>query len=67
MSVAERGFVELGAGRRVAYAVSGPSSGVPILLNHPIGGSMALWGTFGERLAGGTLPEPSAASRRGLE
>lgn len=50
MSVPDRGFVELGDGRRVAFSVSGRSAGVPILLNRPIGGSMALWGAFGERL-----------------
>ncbi|HEX7670358.1 MAG TPA: alpha/beta hydrolase [Polyangiaceae bacterium] len=50
MSVPDRGFVELGLGRRVAYSVTGRTSGVPVLLNRPIGGSMLLWGTFGERL-----------------
>ncbi len=52
MSVPDRGFVELGEGRRVAYSVSGRTTDAPILLNRPLGGSMALWGAFGDRLGG---------------
>lgn len=45
-----KGFVALAGGGRVFYSVSGRESGRPILLNRPLGGSMALWGPFAERL-----------------
>lgn len=45
------GFAPLEDGGRLAYAVSGRDGAPPILLLRPLGGSMALWGAFAERLA----------------
>jgi len=48
----EHQFVGMADGARLAFSVTGkPGSGVPLLLNRPLGGSMALWGKFAERLA----------------
>lgn len=38
-------------GGRLAYEVHGDHGGTPLLLIRPLGGSMALWGTFRARLA----------------
>lgn len=46
------GFVELPRGGRLAYQVHGEQhAGIPLLLIRPLGGSMALWGTFRSTLA----------------
>lgn len=49
---AEDGFARLPDGGDVAYRIRGRAhGGTPILLVRPLGGSMALWGAFGARLA----------------
>jgi 3-oxoadipate enol-lactonase len=46
-------LARLPGGARLAFAVTGnPTADVPILLNRPLGGSMALWGEFADRLSG---------------
>ncbi|MDB4970193.1 MAG: Alpha/beta hydrolase fold protein [Myxococcales bacterium] len=52
MSATRRGFAPLADGGRLAYELQGrDDGGVPLLLVRPLGGSMALWGEFGRRLA----------------
>jgi 3-oxoadipate enol-lactonase len=46
-----RGVAELGGGARLAYALAGDPAAPPVLLCRPLGGSMALWGAFADRLA----------------
>jgi 3-oxoadipate enol-lactonase len=45
------GWADVGRGRRIAFTVTGSSTGAPLLLNRPLGGSMTLWGPFADRLA----------------
>lgn len=48
----ERGLVRLADGGNIAYEWHGRCDhGLPLLLVRPLGGSMALWGEFRERLA----------------
>jgi pimeloyl-ACP methyl ester carboxylesterase len=48
----ETGFAELPDGGRIAYEVQGKThAGIPILLLRPLGGTMALWGSFATSLA----------------
>jgi 3-oxoadipate enol-lactonase len=47
-----QGFTRLPDGGEIAYQIHGREhDGVPVLLIRPLGGSMALWGTFRTRLA----------------
>lgn len=48
----EDGFAKLPDGGEIAYQICGPRrGGIPVLLICPLGGSMALWGTFRELLS----------------
>jgi 3-oxoadipate enol-lactonase len=48
----ESGFVPLSGGGQIAYQIHGQNTGgIPALLIRPLGGTMALWGEFRERLA----------------
>jgi len=47
-----QGKVRLPSGGQIAHTILGKDTGAPpILLNRPLGGSMALWGAFATRLA----------------
>lgn len=45
------GFAPLPDGGRLSYTLSGPTAAPTLLLNRPLGGSMALWGAFAEELS----------------
>lgn len=76
----ESGFVALPDGGRIVYEIHGRDHhGIPVLLIRPLGGSMALWGTFRTRLseqhrvisfdfrgAGHSSPDPAWVSTQGL-
>jgi 3-oxoadipate enol-lactonase len=76
----DSGFVTLPDAGRIAYQVHGPNKlGIPILLIRPLGGTMALWGTFRTLLAeqfrvisfdlrgtGHSSPSPAWPSTQGL-
>ena len=48
----ERGFVELPDAAKLAYEVHGRDhAGIPVLLIRPLGGPIALWGSFREHLS----------------
>lgn len=49
----EDGFVKLPDGGEIAYQVHGDAGGAPVLLLRPLGGSMAIWGSFRDVLAAG--------------
>ncbi len=83
MNATEPNFVPRPDGGAVAYRIhggsSGPCSRPTILLVRPLGGTMALWGTFRDRLAesfrvlsfdlrgcGESSPEPGSVSTRGI-
>ena len=44
-SLVRRNGMPMSAGS-IGYEVRGPNRGIPLLLIRPLGGSMALWGTF---------------------
>ncbi len=53
-----KGLAQIAEGVHLAYEVRGPTgrgasdtADLPLLLNRPLGGSMALWGDFAGRLA----------------
>ncbi len=74
------GFTRLPDGGEIAYEICGQShGGIPVLLICPLGGSMALWGTFRELLSedlrvisfdlrgtGHSSPDPAWVSTRSL-
>jgi pimeloyl-ACP methyl ester carboxylesterase len=76
----EDGFATLPDGGKIAYQICGPRhGGVPVLLICPLGGSMALWGTFRDILSeglrvisfdlrgtGDSSPDPAWVSTRSL-
>lgn len=76
----EGGFARLPDGDELAYQIHGRAhGGIPVLLLRPLGGSMALWGAFRERLAerhrvisfdlrgtGQSSPDPAWVSTRRL-
>lgn len=76
----EAGFAKLPDGGELAYQIRGRSlGGIPVLIVRPLGGSMALWGTFREILAeklrvisfdhrgtGHSSPAPAWTTTRGL-
>lgn len=45
------GFAPLSDGGRLSYLLSGPATAQTLLLNRPLGGSIALWGAFAEELS----------------
>lgn len=52
----EHGLARLSGGVQLAYSITGPRQPaardrLPLLLHRPLGGSMALWGEFRQRLA----------------
>jgi 3-oxoadipate enol-lactonase len=74
------GSVTLPEGARIAYQVhGGVNGGIPVLLIRPLGGSMALWGSFRDALsevfriisfdlagAGDSSPDPRCVSTQSL-
>ena len=78
--VPERGIAALASGGEISYEVhGGKNAGTPVLLIRPLGGSMALWGSFRDRLAesrrvvsfdfrgvGSSSPEDAWVSTNGL-
>jgi pimeloyl-ACP methyl ester carboxylesterase len=74
------GFVRLPDGGKIAYQIQGREhAGTPVLLIRPLGGSMALWGSFrtllGEQLrvvsfdhrgSGHSSPAPACVTTQGL-
>ncbi|HEX4335134.1 MAG TPA: alpha/beta fold hydrolase [Polyangiaceae bacterium] len=44
-------FAKVPGGGKLGYSLLGPPDAPPILLNRPLGGSMALWGEFACRLS----------------
>jgi pimeloyl-ACP methyl ester carboxylesterase len=50
-TASDEGFAPLPDGGRLAYACHGEGAGPPLLLLRPLGGSMALWGSFRDALA----------------